>query len=105
MSEKPQWSLREIRAAYTEILRAYNALLPLNPDIKKMEEETLSDSIEIDEEGSYLKTMKRLKKAHNSLKEGANESGNPQVWHRGESLNGLNQGMKERIERGLKFGI
>lgn len=104
MSEKLQWSLREIRNAYGEILRAYNALFPLSPDVERGEE-VMADSPDTDEESSYLSTMKSLKKAHNSLKEAAKESGNAQCWRVGEPLDGVNERMRARISKALELGI
>jgi hypothetical protein len=97
--------LKEIREAYRQILGAYNALFPLDPQLGKGEEETLPDCLGIDEEGTYLSTMKRLKKAHDGLKEAADGSGNFQSWRRGEPMAGLSQGLKTRIDKALKFGI
>ena len=39
------------------------------------------------------------------LKAAADQSGNAKTWHAGEPLNGLSQGMRERIEKALKFGF
>jgi hypothetical protein len=97
--------LKELRSAYGEILVAYNALFPLSPNIERGEEETLPDLVGIDEGDSYLATMRKLRKAHPELKEAADRSGNIQIWQRGGSLDGLSEGMRNRIERALRSGI
>jgi hypothetical protein len=97
--------LKELRSAYGEILVAYNALFPLSPNIERGEEETLPDLVGIDEGDSYLATMRKLRKAHPELKEAADRSGSIQIWHAGEPLAVLNDGMRERIELAMKFGI
>jgi len=39
------------------------------------------------------------------LKKAADESGNPVVWHRGDPVEVLPEGMKKRIEMAQEFGV
>jgi hypothetical protein len=105
MIDKPQWTLKEIRDAYGEILRGYNAIFPLHPQAKIQREDIINtfDLNRGDDIADEFKT--KAKKILPKLKEAADQSGNALIWHRGESLDGLNQSMKERIEKTLKFGI
>jgi hypothetical protein len=96
--------LKEIRAAYAEILSAWNVVSPPIAQSVREDKEMMADSVDMDEE-STMSTMGKLRKVHPELKREADQSGNAQVWHRGESLDGLSPGMKERIERALRFGI
>jgi hypothetical protein len=104
MSEKVQWTLGEIRVAYAEILRAYNELFPLHPQ-RKTECEDMTWSFEKGEESLFNMVRAKARENIPKLKEGADQSGNAVLWYRGEPLDGLNQGLRERVEIGLKFGI
>jgi hypothetical protein len=111
MSEKVQHNLKEIRGAYAEILSAYNATFPLDPPTKKdadMMDRFAEDTTDKSDKGNHdLPRILRAKakKALPMLKEGADQSGNAVSWHRGQPLDDLNQGLKDRIERALKLGI
>jgi hypothetical protein len=97
-------TLQEIRDAYREVLQAYNDLFPLHPQITmKCEDETENFSQGDD---SFLNAFRtKAKKVAPKIKEAADQSGNPVIWHRGESFEGLSLGMRERVEGALKFGI
>ncbi len=105
MSEKTDLTLNEIRNAYRKILQAYNALFPVNlPLIQDREDD--KQGIKGRDEGldtSYLKT--RLSEMSPKLRRAADQSGNAQIWHRGEALDRLSGGMKGRIKAALRFGL
>lgn len=104
MNEKA-WTLEEIRKAYREILRAWNVLFPIYPDGRRGEEIIL-DAFDTDGDDFYRKTFfKKMEEVSPRLRTAADQSGNAKVWHTGESVDGLSQGMKERVERALRFGI
>lgn len=104
--------LKEIRAGYRECLSAYNAIFPLDPATKKdaedmmdrFAEEVTERSAKIDSNARRISRAK-AKKALPTQEEGADQLGNAITWRRGDSLDGLNQDTRERIERALKFGI
>ena len=48
---------------------------------------------------------KRLQEILLELKESADRSGNAQVWRRGEPLDHLNPGLRERVRRAIEYGI
>jgi hypothetical protein len=105
MTEKAQWTLKEIRDAYGEILRTYNILFPLHPQTK-IEREDVINTFDLNRGDNIADEFNaKAKKILPKLKEAADQSGNAVTWHRGEPLDGLNQSMKERIEKTLKFGI
>lgn len=105
MSEKDHWTLQKIREAYSEILRSYNVFFPIQLGGKKKNEVAL-DAFDCEGDNFYLDVFpKKARKALRKLKKDADRSGNVQVWNKGETLNSLNQDMKERIEKALKFGI
>ena len=104
MSEKSQWTLNEIRAAYRDILSAYNALFPLYPQTRIGREDIEGDPDKGEDE-TYLAFRGKMKKKVPELKAIADQSGNARVWHRGDPLDGLDQGLKDRIEKALKFGF
>jgi hypothetical protein len=57
-------------------------------------------------DGDISRMLKaKTKKVLPILKEGADQSGNAIVWHRGQDLDALNEGLRERIEKALRFGI
>jgi hypothetical protein len=104
MTSRSGWTLEEMRQAYGEILSAFNALFPVHPETRrKFEDET--DMFDRNEEDFRAAFLWKAKKILPKLKEAADQSGNVKVWHRGDPLEGLNLGMKERIERALKLGI
>jgi len=45
MTQGDQWPLEKIRAAYREVLQAYDSLFPLHPE-KKIESGHIADPIE-----------------------------------------------------------
>ncbi len=112
MTEKSHWSLREIRGAYAEILSAYNAIFPLDPAMRKEAEDTMdrfaegmTDKLAKDDGNAREISRAKAKKALPMLKEGTDQSGNAVSWHRGQPLDDLNQGLKDRIEKASRFGI
>jgi len=96
--------LKEIRVAYGEILRAYNALFPLFP-MMRTEGEDITENFEKGDESLNLMVRVKVRENIPKLKEAADQSGNAVSWHRGESLDGLNQNLKDRVEKALKLGI
>jgi hypothetical protein len=103
-TEAPEkMTLQEIREAYAEILRAYNAIFPVHPETRiKFEDET--EGLDRGDQ-NFLDTFRmKAKKIVPKLREAADQSGNVKVWHRGNPLEGLNQGMKERVEKALNLG-
>jgi hypothetical protein len=95
-------SIEEIREAYGEIIRAYNEIYPLHPQTRRLSlDEETSDFGRGDE--NFRVSINR--KVRDKLRQAANESGNPVIWYRGDPLDGLSPGMRERIEVALKFGI
>jgi hypothetical protein len=106
MTSRSEWSLKEIRAAYSEILKAYNALFPIYPNIKREKDETIQDNFDPGGDKFYSEILpKKFRENFRRLQKAADQSGNPMIWHRGDPLDGLSPGMRERIERALKFGI
>jgi hypothetical protein len=105
MTEKIQWTLKEIREAYLEILRAYNAIFPVHPETRmKFEDDT--DILDPRKEDFRIAfRFRKTKEILPKLKEAADQSGNIKIWHRGDPLEGLNRGMKERVEKALKLGV
>jgi hypothetical protein len=103
MSDRSEWTLQRTREAYGEILWAYNNLFPLHRQ-KRTEHEEPMESIDYGDI-EFLENFRRKgKEISGKLKRAADQSGNAVVWRRGDSLEGLSLGMKERIERGLKRG-
>jgi hypothetical protein len=95
-----------VRRGYRENLTAWNALFPPIPEKRSWEDEMLPE--EFDPEGLILypgKSRENAKRVVQKLKERADKSGDPQVWHRGDPLDGLNPGLKERILKALEFQI
>jgi hypothetical protein len=104
MSDRSEWTLKKIRAAYGDILGAYNELFPLHPKTTmKREDET--ENFNQGDEGFLDAFREKAKKIAQEIKRGADESGNPIVWHRGDPLDSLSPAMRERVERALKFGV
>jgi hypothetical protein len=98
-------SLEEIREAYGEILRAYNELFPLHPE-KRIESDDVRNGLDSEEEAFCSDAFrKKATEVLSRLKKVADRSGNAQIWHVGESLDNLNQGMRERIEKAIRSGI
>jgi hypothetical protein len=95
--------LKEIRQAYREILEAYNSRFPLHPQTRAGGED-ISEPFG-KEEISFQLEFERTKEIRAKLKEAADRSGNAQVWERGKSLDGLDQGLRERVDKALNFGI
>jgi hypothetical protein len=98
-----RWTLKEIRESYMEILRAYNELFPLDPVMRKDPEETM-DRIDINKENSH-KIMMKMREFAPRLRKAADESGNAVSWHCGQSMEDLNRGLRERIEKAIRLGI
>lgn len=110
--------LQEIKEAYLENLRFYNELFPIHNRLQKQtrreyEAKELFDIKEISdikgindikEIKEFSLLSKILTKKVKEFKERADRSGNAQVWRRGEPLDGLSPGLKERIEKALNFG-
>jgi hypothetical protein len=107
VTEKVQWTLKEIRDAYGEILRAYNALFPLHPQTRMEHEDIIIDTVDSHrgDDDFHATFQAKAREILPKLKKAADQSGNAVTWHRGEPLESLNEGMRERIERALKFGI
>ncbi len=97
-------TLQEIRQAYGEILRAFNTLYPLHPATRK-EPQDITDNFDKGDESLIEAIRTKARKIFPKLKGTADQSGNVKVWHRGDPLEGLNRGMRERIEKALKLGI
>jgi hypothetical protein len=104
MTEKIQWTLKEIREAYREILRGYDALFPIHPETKKKVED-MTPPLDYGEDGFFLTLRAKTKAVLPKMKEGAAKSGNPVIWRRGDPLEGLGREMRKRIEKAMKFGI
>ncbi len=96
--------LKEIRAGYRDILNAFDELNPIQPR-EKVQEAILTPLQEGENFGSAetrsLRTARRIQKQ----KKRADESGNAQVWRRGDPVDGLSEGMKVRVEQAVKFGF
>lgn len=104
MTEKT-WTLREIQDAYAEILKAFNVVYPVG-SVPKRKDETLPEAFDPEGERFFQDTfIEMAKKAIPKLKAAADRSGNARIWHRGESLDGIDQRMRERIEKALEFGF
>ncbi len=99
--------LKEIRDAYGEALSAYNELFPLYHSGRVDRGEILPEGLNIDlgEKDNINAFRKKATEMAFKLKEAADKSGNAVTWHRGESLEGLNQSLKKRVLKGLEFGI
>jgi len=104
MSDRSEWTLKEIREAYGEILWAYNDLFPLHRQ-KRTEHEEPMESVDYGDIEFLENFRAKGKEIIPKLKEAADQSGNPVIWRRGESLEDLNPGMRGRILKGLEFGI
>ncbi|MBM4305715.1 MAG: hypothetical protein FJ115_02050 [Deltaproteobacteria bacterium] len=104
MSDKA-WTLEEIREAYREVLTLYNELFPLRVREKIDREEIFPEAISHDFEVATDKFRKNLAEKARNLKEAADRSGNAVTWHRGDLLEGLNEGLRKRIEAAIKLGI
>ena len=104
MKNKTSLTLGEIRDAYGEILGAYNELFPVHP-VSRTEGEDITEDFDKGTDFLIGTVSARLKEVSPMLKEIADQSGNAMVWRRGDPLDGLNQGLRNRIERALKFGI
>jgi len=96
--------LKEIRVAYGEILRAYNLLFPLFP-MMRTEGEDITEGFDKGDENLAESVRAKARENIPKLKEVADQSGNAVSWHRGEPLDGLNQSLKDRVEKALKLGI
>jgi hypothetical protein len=105
MNEKPTWTLEEIRKAYADALTGWNALFPLHPESRR-EGDDVERWGDFEEEDFCADVFrKKGMRALSRLRKAAAQSCNAQIWHAGESLNNLSQGMRERIEKALRFGI
>jgi hypothetical protein len=104
MSDGSEWTLERIRQAYSEILFAYNDLSPLHSETRRKHEDETQSFGQGDD--NFLDAFRmKAKRLVPKIKEIADQSGNAMIWHRGESFEGLSLGMRERVERALKFGI
>lgn len=109
--------LQKIKEAYFENLKFYNELFPVHHVVQKQswneyETKELSDMEKMSDIKKVVKETKEilsfskfLTKKAKELKKRADQSGNPQIWRRGDPLDNLSPGLRERIERGLNFGI
>ena len=107
MNKKNRWTLKEIREAYGQILGAYNEIFPVRAETRKCVEgmESMGDEI-LKDDGDIKKAFQaQARKTLPKLKEAADSSGNPITWRRGESLDGLSQSLRDRVEKALKLGI
>ncbi len=106
-TEAPEkMTLQEIRKAYGETLKAYNALFPIHSNGRRVKNEIAQDNFDPGGDSFYLEIFpEKFRKNFPRLKKAADQSGGSRVWHRGDHLDGLSQGMKDRIEKALKFGI
>jgi hypothetical protein len=106
MNGEIQWTLHKIREAYGENLRLWNGLYPIHLGERSNVEEVTEDSIEYGDLKNASETIcQRAKEVMARLKKSADLSGNSRVWRKGEPLDDLPRGMRERIERALNFGI
>ena len=106
MIEQTDWTLQRIRGAYAEILKAYNALFPIHSNGRRVKNEIVWDNFDPGGDNFYLEVFpKKFRKNFPRLKKAADQSGNAQTWHAGESLDDLRQGMKGRVNKALEFGI
>ena len=103
MNDQAQWPLQKIRDAYLDVLDLYNNLFPLRPE-RKSEREEEPNFFDLEEDPTISAVAARVDDIGPKLEEAADPSENCQIWRSGESLQGLNQGMKDRIEKALKFG-
>lgn len=106
MTEQTDWTLQKIREAYRDILRAWNILFPLYPNGRREKEEEVLDAFDPGKDKFYLEFFsKKAKRILPKLKRAADQSGGAQIWRRGDPLDGLNQGLRGRVEMALKLGI
>ena len=104
MKNKTSLTLGEVRDAYGEILGAYNELFPVHP-ASRTEGEDITGKFGKGEESLIDAASAKMREMGPKLKEAADQSGNAVIWRRGDSLEGLNQSLKCRIEAAIKFGI
>ncbi len=98
--------LQELREAYLENLKAYNALYPV--EIDGFQKGIMMEAIPEPEEKDhpFLKEFhKKAVKIQKELEDSADRSGNAQVWRRGDPLENLRPGLRQRVEKALRFGI
>lgn len=103
MSGKILWALEEIREAYQEVLTLFNELSHHQERVER--EEIFPEGLGPDFEMDTDKFRKGLTEKARELKEAADRSGNAVTWLRGNSLEGLSQELRERIETALTLGI
>jgi hypothetical protein len=104
MSDGSEWTLEKIRKAYGEVLRAYNDLFSLHRQ-KRTEHEEPMESVDYGEI-EFLENFRRKgKEIGAKLKRAADQSGRPVIWYRGDPLDGLTTGMKERVRKALIYGV
>jgi len=97
-------NLQKLREAYLENLKAYNSVHPI--EIDGIRKGIMIETIEEEKEKFLYEYFdQRAKKILKDLKNSVKFSGNAQIWKRGDSLENLNLGMKERVEKALRFGI
>jgi hypothetical protein len=104
MSNEFEWTLQRIREAYGDILRAWNDLFPLYPQ-KGSDQQEPMESIDFGDIEFLEKCRRKGKEIGIKLKKAADQSGNAVVWRRGDPVDGLPNGIRERVERALKLGI
>jgi hypothetical protein len=104
MSSEPEWTLEKMREAYGKNLRAYNEIFPLHPQTTMRREDESENFNQGDQDFLDIFRVK-AKKIFPKVKDGADQSGNPVVWRRGDPLDSLSPAMRGRVERALKFGF
>lgn len=83
---------------------AYNELFSLQS--RRIDrEDLLPEGFSIDREKPIGTFRKKATETILKLKETMDRSGNAVTWRRGDPLDGLDQSLRERIKRGLEFGI
>jgi hypothetical protein len=106
MRDGDQWTLQRIKEGYRENLALWNELHPIHPEPRMGVERTELYGCEPgDVKEMSMEFCERARQVTPQLKERADRSGNPFKWSRGDPLDGLPDGMKERIEKALGFGI
>ncbi len=99
------WTLQKIREAYFENLELFNdrSLFLIRETNRKETELDTPDPDGLSPFESNL--LEKLKEVGPKLRAAADQSGNAQTWQIGQSLDGLSQGIKERVEKALLLGI
>jgi hypothetical protein len=104
MSSESKWTPERIREAYRKNLRAYSEIFPLHAQIMVRSEDESESFNQGDQDFLDIFRVK-AKKITPKAKDDADRSGNPVVWRRGDPLDNLSPAMRQRVRRGLEFGI